>query len=200
MIWIISDTHFNHANVINYCNRPWNDRKEMDEALIKQWNSQVKSDKELVYVLGDFCMAGKNYTKSILDRLKGTKILIKGNHDKPAHKMLELGFDKVYENTIITLVGNNNKKYEVYASHFPYHPMTSYKWNEKKIHMTLPDKMDKRYLHKRIVDDGKSWLLHGHVHQAWKIKGRQINCGVDVWDYKLIPHTKIIEIIEGEKE
>lgn len=196
MIWFTSDPHFNHTNVLKYCNRPWSGRREMDEALIAQWNKQVQSNHEKVYVLGDFAMSGKKYTKWILSRLKGYKILIRGNHDKPAHKMLELGFDEVYENTKVTLVGEKNKKYPVYLSHFPYHPVKYYKNDETETNLTLPEGVDTRYLHKRMIDDGNSWLIHGHVHQAWKINRKQINVGVDVWDWKLVPHTKIIEIIE----
>jgi calcineurin-like phosphoesterase family protein len=34
----------------------------------------------------------------------------------------------------------------------------------------------------RPVDNGLP-LIHGHVHNSWKVNGRQINVGVDVWDF-----------------
>ena len=52
-IYIISDTHFNHENIIKYCNRPFKDINEMNDAIIDNWNRIVKKD-EIVYHLGDF--------------------------------------------------------------------------------------------------------------------------------------------------
>ncbi|MGN6695931.1 MAG: hypothetical protein ACTHN0_17270, partial [Aquihabitans sp.] len=39
-----------------------------------------------------------------------------------------------------------------------------------------------RFVPYRPVDHG-GWLLHGHVHERWKVDGRQLNVGTDVWDY-----------------
>jgi calcineurin-like phosphoesterase family protein len=170
---------------------------EMHEYLIEQWNKRVKPT-EKVYVLGDFSFGNVTMTKRILDRLLGHKILIKGNHDMTAHKMLAAGFDEVHEN-ITERIGDKT----ILLSHFPYHPMEAYAKVPgdtsmgESITMNLPtEKTDKRYLHKRIVDDGKLWLLHGHVHNAYKQNGRMINCGVDVWDYKPVGHEKILQMIE----
>lgn len=40
--YIISDTHFNHKNIINYCNRPFRDINEMNNTIIDNWNKSVK--------------------------------------------------------------------------------------------------------------------------------------------------------------
>lgn len=192
MIWFTADTHFNHRNVIQYCNRPYKDTKEMDAAMIENWNNCVKTS-EHVYVLGDFAMANKEYIEKILNQLKGFKILVKGNHDKDSKVMLELGFDKVVENERIK-IGNT----DVLVSHFPYHPVTQHNtFGDKVILHKMDESVDDRYLHKRILDDGKSWLLHGHVHIAWKIKGRMINVGVDQWNMRPVGHERLLEIIEG---
>ena len=51
-IWLISDTHFGHTNVIKYCNRPFESSDEMDKTIIKNWNNTIKKyDK--VFLLGD---------------------------------------------------------------------------------------------------------------------------------------------------
>lgn len=185
MIWFTSDTHFFHRNVIEYCNRPWHTVEEMNEGLIERWNARVKKN-ERIYVLGDFCFGGAKRSKEILDRLNGHKILILGNHDGPAHKMLAAGFAEVYENHRITLPNGQS----VLLSHFPYHPHTLGEEDYWRIY-----KHDTRYLHKRIVDDGESILLHGHVHTQWKCQGRQINVGADVWDWAPVSHEQIQNLI-----
>ena len=56
---------------------------------------------------------------------------------------------------------------------------------------------DDKFAKWRPTDDGR-WLLCGHVHEKWKIQGRMINVGVDVWDYKPVPVTEIEKIINGQ--
>jgi calcineurin-like phosphoesterase family protein len=77
-IFLISDTHFGHTNIIKYCDRPFANADEMDEALIKNWNSVV-GPQDKVYHLGDVTLSTKKMW--IMDHLNGTKVLIKGNHD-----------------------------------------------------------------------------------------------------------------------
>ena len=49
------------------------------------------------------------------------------------------------------------------------------------------------------VDDGR-WLIHGHVHGLWRQKGRMINVGVDVWNYRPVAAETLLQMIEeGEK-
>lgn len=79
--WFTADTHFGHANIINYCNRPFASVEEMDEVMIERWNERVKPN-DVVWHLGDFAFY-KSYDKlkEIFDRLNGVKMLIVGNHD-----------------------------------------------------------------------------------------------------------------------
>ena len=53
--WLISDTHFDHANIIKYCNRPFKDVDEMNNTIWQNWNSVVDAD-DIVYHLGDFAL------------------------------------------------------------------------------------------------------------------------------------------------
>lgn len=80
-IFVTSDIHFSHENILQFENRPFNDVKEMDETIIKRWNSVV-SPNDLVYILGDVSFASVKHTNELIKRLNGDKILIKGNHDE----------------------------------------------------------------------------------------------------------------------
>ena len=79
-IWITSDTHFNHYNIIEYCNRPFSNVDEMNKELIKRWNSVVKKN-DKVWHLGDFFLGKKDDAADIISHLNGNIYLIKGNHD-----------------------------------------------------------------------------------------------------------------------
>lgn len=75
-----SDTHFNHGNIIRFCRRPFDNAEQMNEALIRNWNSVVGQD-DVVFHLGDFCLGGSAEWAKVLDRLNGRIHLVLGNHD-----------------------------------------------------------------------------------------------------------------------
>lgn len=77
-LYLSSDWHLGHDNVINYSNRPFAHIEEMHEALIRNWNAVVKPDDEAFY-LGDFVW--KNRYLDVLKQLNGNIHLIAGNHD-----------------------------------------------------------------------------------------------------------------------
>lgn len=81
------DTHFGHANVIDYTKRPFRDAngkpdaRAMDEALVERWNAVVQPS-DCIYHLGDFALTRAEQIDHLLTRLHGQKFLILGNHDK----------------------------------------------------------------------------------------------------------------------
>lgn len=81
-IWLTSDTHFNHTNILKYEpeTRPFETVEEMNETIISNWNKVVAKE-DTVYVLGDFFMGKLDEIVSIYKRLNGKIILIRGNHD-----------------------------------------------------------------------------------------------------------------------
>jgi len=81
-----ADTHFGHANIIKYCNRPFKNINEMDETLIENWNSKI-SKHDNVYHLGDFAFREPETVLKYIDRLNGNIFLIKGNHDRINHQI-----------------------------------------------------------------------------------------------------------------
>jgi calcineurin-like phosphoesterase family protein len=96
-IWVISDTHFNHNNIIKYCNRPFDNPDLMNEFMVDKWNSVVKPQ-DKVYHLGDVYMGGgysKEDTTRLLSSLNGKKRLILGNHDNGKDQILQRCFEKI---------------------------------------------------------------------------------------------------------
>lgn len=77
-IWFTGCTHFGHDRIRELCNRPFGSVEEMDEVMIENHNSLVKTS-DTVYHLGDFCWHGKE--KEYLYRLNGKFEFILGNHD-----------------------------------------------------------------------------------------------------------------------
>jgi calcineurin-like phosphoesterase family protein len=84
-VFLVSDTHFGHAGVCHFTGkdgvtklRPWDNPDEMDEEMVERWNERVKPN-DKVYHLGDVVINRK--ALSIMKRLNGDKVLIRGNHD-----------------------------------------------------------------------------------------------------------------------
>ncbi|MCX6666235.1 MAG: metallophosphoesterase [Euryarchaeota archaeon] len=80
-VFVTSDHHFCHKNIIKYCRRPFDSVEEMDLEMIKKWNKKV-SVNDLVFHLGDFALTNKTNLKRIRGKLNGTIIIIPGNHDR----------------------------------------------------------------------------------------------------------------------
>lgn len=93
-IFFISDTHFFHDNIIQYCGRPFANSELMNECLMDNWNEVVKPG-DKVYHLGDVTMGGDAETHDLLKRLNGKKRLILGNHDNPKMPSIANNFEKI---------------------------------------------------------------------------------------------------------
>lgn len=73
----------------------------MNEAIINNWNSVV-GKYDVVYVLGDFALCGKDKIIEFGNRLNGRKRLILGNHDGASLDTYHAaGFEYVYNHPII---------------------------------------------------------------------------------------------------
>lgn len=95
-IWVWSDLHFGHNNIIKFSDRPYRDTVEMDEELIDNFNRLVGPDDVSIWV-GDVSFRGYTETAKILYRLPGYKILIAGNHDMEKKKgVRKMPFDEVH--------------------------------------------------------------------------------------------------------
>ena len=113
--FIVSDTHWGHKNIIQYDNRPFASVEEMNEAMIKNWNSVVSSDDE-VYHLGDFAFMTENQIENLIRRLNGKIHLIWGNHDEVIQKSKKLRDMFVWTRDYYILKDNGDR-YVLF--HFP---------------------------------------------------------------------------------
>jgi calcineurin-like phosphoesterase family protein len=113
MEWFLTgDTHFNHANIIQYCSRPYHNVDEMNEALIEGWNSVVKPNSSVIHC-GDFAFANRHeQVAGILKKLHGHIHLVIGNHDKTPVTTAS-GFESVSNIRIFKISGM-----EITACHY----------------------------------------------------------------------------------
>lgn len=100
-IYVIADTHFGHENIIRFCNRPFCNAHQMNEEMIKRWNTVVKKTDTVIHC-GDFGLGTKAELVEICQKLQGRKILIKGNHDcYKDEDYRKMGFAEVYKYPIL---------------------------------------------------------------------------------------------------
>lgn len=98
-IFITSDTHFGHMNIIKYCNRPFETVEQMNETIIDNWNKTVGVN-DIVIHCGDFCLgrgARQTAPREFRRKLNGKVILILGNHDdKRCAYVADCGFNAAF--------------------------------------------------------------------------------------------------------
>lgn len=168
-IWVISDTHFNHENIIRYCGRPFSCAEEMNEVMMDNWNSVVKPG-DKVYHLGDVVMGKKEEFKQFWPHFNGRKRLIVGNHDDI--KWLSSGnfFQKV-------TVWRMFPEYECVLTHVP---------------INLHEEADMRYkynLHGHIHND---FVTHNNGNKDT----RYFNCCVEHHNYTPIHLYETMEKVQ----
>jgi len=96
-IWVWSDLHFFHNNIIRYCNRPFSSTDHMNNCLLENFCNTVGPNDISIWV-GDvtFERHGIAITNNMLQSLPGYKILVFGNHDLEKGKLKDLYFDEIH--------------------------------------------------------------------------------------------------------
>lgn len=170
--WIISDTHFSHANIIKYTGRPFKNVLDMDIKMARWWNNLIFED-DIVWHLGDVGFFPKfEQAEEFISQLNGRKRLILGNHDtykkmctqECVDYWIAAGFEMVFQ-----------------------HPV-EYHCNGRKILLShYPRSTEGRYSH----------VIHGHTHEKQSFKRKNINVCVEMTNYRPIPFNSIIDSILG---
>jgi len=178
-VWFTADTHFGHANVVRYCQRPFASVEEMDEALIRNWN-QVVSSSDIVYHLGDFTLAGQEEANQYFPRLNGMISIVPGGHDK---RWLRKGDYISKSSHPVTILP-------------PLHT----------IKLSMPDLEQPQLIvlchySMRVWDRSHygSWHLYGHSHGNLPPLKNSLDMGVDCWAYQPVSVDAVYQAICEQK-
>ena len=143
---MISDTHFNHANILKFEDRvgkavrgQFSSVEDMNEHMIQRWNEVVKPG-DKVYHLGDVVFGNDKveWMNTHMPRLMGSKRLVFGNHDEPSHFVGKGHFQK-------TSLWRIFKEFNILLTHVPVHETTVMEGRGGSIRPMLN--------------------VHGHIHQ-----------------------------------
>jgi calcineurin-like phosphoesterase family protein len=173
MIYVISDNHWGHTNIIRFCNRPFSSTEEMNKFMLESWNKVIKPDDE-VYYLGDFSLKftrkGIHY---LMQNLNGKKYMIKGNHDRSAdlNNLLNSSLIEWWKYDHQISYDYNGKTYNFSLSHYPHYP----------------------------IKGSDIICLYGHIHGRDISDNQGLDVGVDNIGYEPLSIIQIIELMERRK-
>lgn len=197
-MWFCSDLHFNHLNILKFQKErreamgitdDMSDTEKLhkhNEWIINMWNMTVKKE-DHIYILGDVSFGTTEETRKILERLKGHKHLIIGNHDKSCRGL---------------------ENYFVSVSQIKEFPIKKHQYDflEENIYLVLchfPMVAWNRRLH-------GAFQVHGHTHNSLKDINNEsgelrVDIGLDaeIANYGLVSLEKIYKfmkdkLVEGE--
>lgn len=183
MIFLTSDTHFNHANIIKYCKRPFASAEEMDETIIERWNKLVHP-MDTVYHLGDFALVDHKvyetdkqqieYIKNIVRRLNGSIRIIFGSHDKETIKAKHLFQEYYHKGTVLEISATS---VPIFLSH-----CAMLTW-ERRCYGAL------------------HFFGHSHSGPSKKMLCQQNSCdvGVDAWDFYPVELSEAMKRARSEE-
>lgn len=171
MFYFISDTHFGHDNILKMCSRPFDSIDDMNEALIAAWNARVTGN-DTVFILGDLFYRCAD-PEPILQRLKGKKRLITGNHDSSWMDRVDLNRYFVSVDPLLEVVLGSRV---ITMCHYPL--------------LTWKHKLRQN-----------SFMVHGHIHNDTTsdyfpliaIRDRMLNAGVDINGFQPVTFEELLE-------
>jgi calcineurin-like phosphoesterase family protein len=120
--WIISDTHWGHENIVEFCRRP----ADHEQVMIDEWRDVVPPDDTVLH-LGDLSYRNNGMFRHVTSKqLTGSrKLLVKGNHDHSRPTFYrDSGFTVVRPFEMLydydeNRPGDEAKRYVVTFSHYP---------------------------------------------------------------------------------
>jgi calcineurin-like phosphoesterase family protein len=163
-VW--SDQHFGHAAVIEYSARPFANVSEMNETMIRNYNSVVGNDDTVLWV-GDCFFAPVHVAAQFMSEMNGRKILVRGNHDGTHGRMKRIGFYDVFD----------EYRFDGFqVTHFHYDTV-------HRKPLPVPRRLP-----------GLT-LLHGHTHSTERASPDAVHVGVDAWNYTPVSLSQIRDLV-----
>lgn len=179
-IYVISDHHFYHRNIIDYTRDMFSDVLEMNEYIIKRHNETVGVD-DIVIFLGDFSFK-KGLIKELLEKMNGHKYLILGNHDcnDLVKNYSMLGFERVFNSPV--------KLKDDYLSH---EPLIKGEVVDQHFDIVLNEF--------KKCSSGVNY--HGHIHTGDNsLPSVYKNVACEVIDYKPVMIGRTTKVAENDKD
>jgi calcineurin-like phosphoesterase family protein len=169
VIFFTSDIHFNHTNIIKFCDRPFKNIEQMNERIIQNINARCSAE-DTLYHIGDFMFRGGHQggklSAAYFENQINPKIVhILGNHDRNNR------------------LKNNIRYAEIWFA------------NRRWVLQHKPPEETQLRIFPTQAGEAEVYLV-GHVHTSWKykwIEGRLvINVGIDVWNMFPVTQQEII--------
>lgn len=218
-----SDTHFGHAKIIDYCDRPYDSVEEMNEGLLEGIN-QVVSSKDRLVITGDIVMGKLEESLKLLGRIQAAElILLPGNHDRwsPANakkgkltpgfveraELFRRKYEAAHPNCIALHAIDEDFEQDGTTSWHVFkawdlcqlmggwkdHPLDGVRFS----HFPYAGDSHDADRYTELRPEGRGPLVHGHVHTEWQTNGEQFNVGVDVNDYKPVSEETLIDWVRS---
>lgn len=155
-IWISSDAHFCHNQDFIYKPRGFNSVYEMNEAIIKNWNSVVSWDDE-IFLLGDCMLNDDAEGIKCLNRLAGKIYILTGNHDTATRVQKYVNIRP----TILHIGLAYILKYEGYSFYLSHYPtLTSNYDYDKPLKKRLINLCGHSHVKDPFADADKGLIYH----------------------------------------
>lgn len=186
-VYVTSDHHFGHENIIGFCGRPFENVTQMDKALIDNWNNTVRPQDWVIH-LGDFALGWATIAQEYFSQINGDICIL----SYPWHH------DKRWLNTKLPLKSKSGFDVRLWPPMVVLEvPQLARRDNGYPLAITL--------CHYPVaVWDRKhygAWHLHGHSHGKYQYAAEDnmaLDVGVDCHDFRPISLGNISLIMHGK--
>ena len=184
-IWLSADQHFEHTNIIKYCERPFETTEEMARVIMLPYRDGRIEKDDVLYWLGDVF-----FTKTLPDYVNGLPetFLIRGNHDR--------ALPESYHSAGIIEAGRSMgidyRGEKILLVHDPAKILNADKRVRKHFQNGLRWTWADPFIW-QLAQELPCKVFCGHVHGLFRRLGQFVNVGVDVWNFRPITIEEALE-------